>query len=117
MGTFRRSVIANVAGAVIPLLRQPIEDVIYDTLDRRQFPTRSEVRELNTRLEKVQGALDKLTVSAEVAEASLATLRVPLGYLTPPFVTLALPQGDERPSWAHFGTIFITKIFENSFHL
>ena len=46
MGTTKDFITATIADAFAPSIRRPVEDIIYDTLDRRQIPTRTDFREL-----------------------------------------------------------------------
>ena len=46
MGSTRDFITATLADAVAPSFRRPVEDIIYETLDRRQIPTRTDFKEL-----------------------------------------------------------------------
>ena len=46
MGSARDFIAATVADAIAPSFRRPVEDIIYETLDRRQIPTRTDFKEL-----------------------------------------------------------------------
>ena len=46
MGSTRDFITATLADVVAPSFRRPVEDIIYETLDRRQIPTRTDFKEL-----------------------------------------------------------------------
>jgi hypothetical protein len=46
MGSTRDFITATLADAIAPSFRRPVEDIIYETLDRRQIPTRTDFKEL-----------------------------------------------------------------------
>ncbi len=72
MSTLSNFLINNVADKVTPLLQTPVEDIVYEILDRKGLPTRAEVRDLKNRLEKLEetirnlgGSLDGLRTEIE----------------------------------------------------
>ena len=46
MSAFRDFVAASLADIATPGLRRPVEDIIYETLDRRQIPSRTDFHEI-----------------------------------------------------------------------
>jgi hypothetical protein len=46
MGSSRDFITATIADAIAPSFKRPVEDIIYETLDRRQIPTRTDFKEL-----------------------------------------------------------------------
>ena len=46
MGSARDFISATLADAIAPTFKRPVEDIIYETLDRRQIPTRTDFKEL-----------------------------------------------------------------------
>jgi chromosome segregation ATPase len=55
MGATRDFVSATVADALLPAFRRPVEDIIYETLDRRQVPTRTDFKEMRDLLNSLRG--------------------------------------------------------------
>ena len=55
MGATRDFVSATVADALLPAFRRPVEDIIYETLDRRQVPTRTDFKEMRDLLNNLRG--------------------------------------------------------------
>lgn len=55
MGATRDFVSATVADALLPAFRRPVEDIIYETLDRRQIPTRTDFKEMRDLLNNLRG--------------------------------------------------------------
>ncbi len=73
MGVTRDFVAATIADALLPTFRRSIEDIIYEALDRRQIPTRTDFKELrdlaNTLRGQVNGAIQNLRSIADQQEA------------------------------------------------
>lgn len=46
MGSTRDFLTATIADAIAPGFKRPVEDIIYETLDRRQTPSRTDFKEL-----------------------------------------------------------------------
>lgn len=57
MGSTRDFVNATVADAMLPWFRRPVEDVIYETIDKRQIPTRTDFKELRDIVNNLRGQL------------------------------------------------------------
>jgi hypothetical protein len=57
MGSTRDFVNATVADAMLPWFRRPVEDVIYETIDKRQIPTRTDFKELRDLVNNLRGQL------------------------------------------------------------
>ena len=55
MGATRDFVAATVADALLPTFRRPVEDIIYETLDRRQVPTRTDFKEMRDLVNSLRG--------------------------------------------------------------
>ena len=72
MGVTKDFIKATIADALTPTFQRPMEDLIYETLDRRQVPTRSdftELRDLTNNLRgQVSGAIQSLRSLSEQAE-------------------------------------------------
>ena len=61
MSSTRDFVASTVADGMIPYLRRPVEDIIYETLDQRQVPTRTDFRELRDLVNNLRGQLTGAT--------------------------------------------------------
>ncbi len=61
MGSTRDFVAATVADQLLPWFRRPVEDVIYETIDRRQIPTRTDFKELRDLVNNLRGQLTGAT--------------------------------------------------------
>lgn len=75
MGVTKDFIKATIADALTPTFQRPMEDLIYETLDRRQVPTRSdftELRDLTNNLRgQVSGAIQSLkSLSQQYEELS-----------------------------------------------
>ncbi len=57
MSSSRDFLAATVADAALPLLRRPVEDLIYETLDARQVPSRTDFKELRDLVNNLRGQL------------------------------------------------------------
>ena len=69
--------LGNVADRLVPVLQTPVEDIIYEVLDQKGFPTRQEVRELRSKLDRLEKSLENLTkalgtLQTEVEQAGAA---------------------------------------------
>ncbi len=67
----------NVADRLVPVLQTPVEDIIYEVLDQKGFPTRQEVRDLRNKLDRLEKSLENLTTAlgtlkTEVEQAGAA---------------------------------------------
>ena len=78
MGVTKDFITATIADALTPTFRRPVEDLIYETLDRRQIPTRTDFKEIrdivNSLRGQVSGAtngLQQLSVQIEALDASV----------------------------------------------
>jgi hypothetical protein len=57
----RDFVTATIADALLPVLRRPVEDVIYETIDDRQIPTRTDFTEIRDLVNSLRGQLTGAT--------------------------------------------------------
>ncbi len=57
MSSSRDFVAATFADALLPILRRPVEDVIYETIDTRQIPTRTDFTEIRDLVNQLRAAL------------------------------------------------------------
>ncbi len=67
-------VVGGMAERLIPVLQTPVEDIIYEVLDQKGLPTRSEVRDLRNKLDRLEktiadlgGSLESLKVDVDKA--------------------------------------------------
>ena len=72
MGVTRDFILATITDAFVPTFRRPMEDIIYETLDRRQIPTRTDFKELrdlsNTLRGQVSGSVKGVRTLADKLE-------------------------------------------------
>jgi hypothetical protein len=61
MGATRDFVAATFTDAFLPAFRRPVEDIIYETLDRRQIPTRTDFKEMRDLLNTLRGQVSGAT--------------------------------------------------------
>lgn len=54
MGSTRDFITATLADAIAPSFKRPVEDIIYETLDRRQTPSRTDFKELRELLQSLR---------------------------------------------------------------
>jgi hypothetical protein len=57
MRSTRDFIAATLSDAALPVLRRPVEDVIYETLDRKQIPSRTDFKELRDLAHSLRGQL------------------------------------------------------------
>ncbi len=57
MGSARDYITSSVADSLLPSLRRSLEDVVYETLDHRQVPTRTDFKDLRDQLNALRGQL------------------------------------------------------------
>jgi len=72
MGVTKDFITSTIADALAPTFRRPMEDLIYETLDRRQIPTRTDFKELrdlvNSLRGQVSGSVQSLRALSEQQE-------------------------------------------------
>lgn len=61
MGSTKDFVAATVADAMLPWFRRPVEDVIYETIDKRQIPNRTDFKEIRDLVNNLRGQLSGAT--------------------------------------------------------
>mgnify|MGYP004004133167 FL=1 len=49
----------------MPGLHTPVEDIIYEVLDQKGLPSRSEVRDLRNKLERLETSVGEMTAALE----------------------------------------------------
>ncbi|HCP48188.1 MAG TPA: hypothetical protein DIU15_19270 [Deltaproteobacteria bacterium] len=65
MGAISSFVLGGVAERLVPAIHTPVEDIIYEVLDQKGLPTRSEVRDLRNKLERLEKTIADLTSTLE----------------------------------------------------
>ncbi|MEC7948775.1 MAG: hypothetical protein VX265_14505 [Myxococcota bacterium] len=88
MGSTKDFVAATVADAMLPWFRRPVEDVIYETIDRRQIPNRTDFKEIRDLVNNLRGQLTgatggvkRLAETADELEEQLEAMEEKLGSL------------------------------------
>ena len=61
MSSTRDFIASTVADSMLPYIRRPVEDIIYETLDTRQVPNRTDFRELRDLVNSLRGQLSGAT--------------------------------------------------------
>ncbi|MCP4869585.1 MAG: hypothetical protein GY898_12795 [Proteobacteria bacterium] len=59
------------AERLIPVLQTPVEDIIYEVLDQKGLPTRSEVRDLRNKLDRLEKTISDLTSALDGLQGDL----------------------------------------------
>ena len=65
MGTSRDFISSGIADMLLPLFRRSMEDAVYETLDTRQIPTRSDFKELRDLVNNLRGQVTGTTNGIE----------------------------------------------------
>ena len=55
MGTTRDFIASALADIILPMLRNSTEDAVYETLDKRQVPTRTDFKEVRDLVNSLRG--------------------------------------------------------------
>ena len=61
MSTFKDFIASSLSDFTTPAIRRPVEDIIYETLDRRQVPTRTDFHELRDIANGLRGQISSST--------------------------------------------------------
>ena len=61
MSTFKDFITSSLSDFTTPAIRRPVEDIIYETLDRRQVPTRTDFHELRDIANGLRGQISSST--------------------------------------------------------
>lgn len=64
-------VVGGMAERLIPVLQTPVEDIIYEVLDQKGLPTRSEVRDLRNKLDRLEKTISDLTGALDGLQGDL----------------------------------------------
>jgi len=65
MGTSRDFITSGIADMLLPLFQQSMEDAVYETLDSRQIPTRSDFKEVRDLVNNLRGQVTGTTNGIE----------------------------------------------------
>ena len=65
MGTTRDFIASGMADLLLPLLRRSMEDSVYETLDNRQIPTRTDFKEVRDLVNSLRGHVSGTTNAIE----------------------------------------------------
>lgn len=65
MSSARDFFTSSMADALLPSLKRSLEDVVYETLDQRQVPTRTDFKELRDQLNGLRGQLTGATAGVK----------------------------------------------------
>ena len=71
MGTARDLAASTLVDSILPYLHRALEDVVYQVLDQRRVPTRSDFTELERRHADTKAELARLRVRLSELEARL----------------------------------------------
>ena len=74
MGTTRDFFASGLADTLLPLLRRSMEDTVYETLDDRQVPTRTDFKEVRDLVNALRGQVGGATKGIERIVARLDQL-------------------------------------------
>jgi len=64
-------IVGGMAERLIPVLQTPVEDIIYEVLDQKGLPTRSEVRDLRNKLDRLEKTIGDLTGALDGLQGDL----------------------------------------------
>jgi hypothetical protein len=72
MGATRDYLLSSIVDGLLPLLKRPVEDVVYEVLDRRKVPTHTEFEEGQVENRRLQEEISRLQTELEVLRTALA---------------------------------------------
>ena len=81
MGTTRDFFASGLADTLLPLLRRSMEDTVYETLDDRQVPTRTDFKEVRDLVNALRGQVGGATKGIERVVARLDRLEARIAKL------------------------------------
>jgi hypothetical protein len=76
VGTLKSLVFGGVAERLVPVLHTPVEDIIYEVLDQKGLPSRSEVRDLRNKLERLETSVSQMTEALEGIRGQMSKVTV-----------------------------------------
>lgn len=81
MGSARDFISSSMADALLPALRRSFEDVVYETLDHRQVPTRTDFKDLRDQINGLRGQITGATGGHKKLSEDLEAIDERLGAL------------------------------------
>ena len=81
MGTTRDFFASGLADTLLPLLRRSMEDTVYETLDDRQVPTRTDFKEVRDLVNALRGQVGGATKGIERVVARIDKLEARIAKL------------------------------------
>ena len=81
MGTTRDFFISSFGDILLPMFRRSMEDAVYETLDSRQIPTRSDFKEVRDLVNNLRGQVTGTTNGIERVMARIDQLDAKLDEL------------------------------------
>ena len=74
MSTTRDFIVSTLADMLLPLLQRSTEDAVYETLDKRQVPTRTDFKEVRDLVNSLRGQVSGTTNGIERIMARIEEL-------------------------------------------
>lgn len=65
MGTTRDFLVSSLSDILLPMFRRSMEDAVYETLDTRQIPTRTDFKEVRDLVNNLRGQVSGTTNGIE----------------------------------------------------
>ena len=65
MGTTRDFLVSSLSDILLPMFRRSMEDAVYETLDTRQIPTRTDFKEVRDLVNNLRGQVSGTTGGIE----------------------------------------------------
>ena len=96
MSTARDFIASTVADLLLPLLRNSTEDAVYETLEKRQVPTRTDFKEIRDLVNSLRGQVSGATNGIERIVARIEDLEARLDALEESNEELARLLGTEE---------------------
>jgi hypothetical protein len=81
MGTTRDFFVSSIADMLLPMFRRSMEDAVYETLDTRQVPTRTDFKEVRDLVNNLRGQVSGTTKGIERIMARIDDLEAKLDAL------------------------------------
>ena len=76
MSGVRDYLLTSLSDSLLPLLRRSLEDVVYEILDHRGVPSRTDFRELADTVSKLRQEASSLQLRLQAQEAEIARLSI-----------------------------------------
>jgi hypothetical protein len=103
MGTSRDFFVNAMTDVLLPLLQRALEDAVYETLDTRQVPTRTDFKEVRNLVNNLRGQVTGTTNGIERIVARMSAIEARLDALEAKAVqppTAAIPKVCKVPDCA-----------------